>query len=490
MEDIGSALGEWTYVLVGVMAYLETGAFVGFIAPGETAVLVGGVVAGQGQIDLLVLIGIVWLCALGGDITSFMLGRRYGRSFLFRHGRHLRITEERFEVVESYFTKWGGLTIFFGRFFGFLRPLLPFVAGASHMRLRQFIPYDVLGAGVWATVFSVLGFIFWRSFDELSQYVGRGLLIFGGVVGLVVAVIVLRYLSRHPETRARWRAWIEIEAQRPAVRPFATASVKLWQGVGQPIWNSIVVPILRAVARVSNFLYGRVTPGELGLELTSLLAMAAVGLFVFVLLATQIEAGNIPGIDTTAFSLVDSLHSNIAIDIVKVVTYLGSFPVVAVVIGATALLSILRRCWYEAATLVAGAALIAIAVPTAKNAFERMRPPDALIEVGGFSFPSGHATWATAYVACAVVLVYRSKSRWVQIGVIAAAALIMVAVALSRVYLRVHFLSDALAGIALGATIFAVCGSVALVIRFFTSSKDRIGSAEALLLDGDLNVIV
>src|SRR5215207_7683883 len=56
IEDVGTRLGRWTYLLVGLLAFLETGAFVGLVAPGETAVLVGGLVAGQGQIDLVVLI--------------------------------------------------------------------------------------------------------------------------------------------------------------------------------------------------------------------------------------------------------------------------------------------------------------------------------------------------------------------------------------------------------------------------------------------------
>ena len=61
LEDAGQALGKWTYLAVGLLAFLETGAFLGFIAPGETAVIVGGLVAGQGQISLLALIAIVWV---------------------------------------------------------------------------------------------------------------------------------------------------------------------------------------------------------------------------------------------------------------------------------------------------------------------------------------------------------------------------------------------------------------------------------------------
>ncbi len=61
------------------MAFLETGAFVGLIAPGETVVIAGGVIAGQGEIELIPLIGLVWVCAVLGDTTSFFIGKRLGR---------------------------------------------------------------------------------------------------------------------------------------------------------------------------------------------------------------------------------------------------------------------------------------------------------------------------------------------------------------------------------------------------------------------------
>ena len=64
IEEAGQALGKWTYLAVGVLAFLETGAFIGLVAPGETTVIVGGLVAGQGEISLLVLIAIVWTCAV------------------------------------------------------------------------------------------------------------------------------------------------------------------------------------------------------------------------------------------------------------------------------------------------------------------------------------------------------------------------------------------------------------------------------------------
>ena len=70
-----------------VLAFLETGAFVGLVAPGETVVIAGGVIAGQGEIQLLPLIGLVWLCAVLGDTTSFYIGRRLGRRSSSATGR-------------------------------------------------------------------------------------------------------------------------------------------------------------------------------------------------------------------------------------------------------------------------------------------------------------------------------------------------------------------------------------------------------------------
>ena len=101
IEEAGKTLGKWTYLAVGIMAFLETGAFIGLVAPGETTVIVGGLVAGQGEISLMVLIAIVWTCAVPGDVTSYMLGRRLGRDFMVRHGARVKITEERLEQVEA-----------------------------------------------------------------------------------------------------------------------------------------------------------------------------------------------------------------------------------------------------------------------------------------------------------------------------------------------------------------------------------------------------
>jgi undecaprenyl-diphosphatase len=130
MRQLGGSLGSYAYPFVGVMAFLETGAGVGLIAPGELAVIIGGVTAGQGHTDIAVMIAVVWGCALTGDITSYLLGRRLGSDFVRRHGPKLRLTTARIEQVERFFAQHGGKTIIIGRFIGLVRSLAPFTAGA------------------------------------------------------------------------------------------------------------------------------------------------------------------------------------------------------------------------------------------------------------------------------------------------------------------------------------------------------------------------
>ena len=187
IRDLGSTLGPWTYALVGVMAFLETGAGVGLIAPGELAVILGGVAAGQGEVELVPLIALAWVCAVAGDTLSYVLGRRLGRGFLREHGHRVKLTPERLEQVERYFAGHGGKTILFGRFIGWVRTLAPFIAGASRMPARRFVPATIAAAGVWAVACTMLGYVFWNSLDHAVELARQGSFAIAGVVALAAA---------------------------------------------------------------------------------------------------------------------------------------------------------------------------------------------------------------------------------------------------------------------------------------------------------------
>jgi membrane protein DedA with SNARE-associated domain/membrane-associated phospholipid phosphatase len=456
IEDAGQALGKWTYLAVGILAFLETGAFIGLIAPGETTVIVGGLVAGQGRISLLLLIAIVWTCAVLGDLTSYMLGRRLGRDFMVRHGPRVRITEERLQHVEAFFERRGGMTILIGRFIGLVRAIAPFIAGASHMPLRKFLPYDVLGAGLWATTFCVLGYVFWRSFNQLTTWVSRGLFAFALVVALIVGIVFLVRLQRSPELQAKTKAWIAAQLETPVLRPVAPYLRAAWQ--------RIVRPAARASEAPARFVWDRFTPGELGLEVTTLLALAAVGSFTFVLLGAAVDDRVLLPFDQAAFDVVDRLYARPVRDVVVWITALGSFPVVASAVAATTVWAALRRRFVDAAFLPLAFTVTWVSVQVAKAAFDRPRPPGAHVLTQSMAYPSGHAANAVAWVACAVVLSRGGAGFATRFALVTAAVVLTIVIGLSRVYLRAHYLSDVEGGFALATAIYALIGLVAVVV--------------------------
>jgi membrane-associated protein len=188
LTDLSDALGPWTYALVAGLAFLETGAFVGLVAPGETALVLGGVVAAKGDVDLPVILALTWAAAAAGDLASFLLGRRLGRRFLVAHGPRIGVTPPRLERVDVFFDRHGAKAILIGRFIGIVRAVAPFTAGASGMRLRRFLPFSLLGTAVWSALLIGIGYAFSDSFEHAADLFTHGALALAVVAAVVLAL--------------------------------------------------------------------------------------------------------------------------------------------------------------------------------------------------------------------------------------------------------------------------------------------------------------
>lgn len=450
IENLSEGLGAWTYLLVAMMAFLETGAFVGLVAPGEFTVLLGGAVAGQGDISLPLILAITWLAAFLGDTVSFSFGARLGRGFLVRHGERVRITEERLTQVEDYFARHGGKTIVIGRFIGLVRALAPFIAGTSKMGYRAFWPYSVLGTGLWAATFVLIGYFASQSLDTVAEIVSRGLLWFGFFVALVVGIVVaVRFLR---DAGNRKRAVAEIE-RRPLLRP--------------------ALAFARRLRPQARFLWQRLTPGGLGLELTTLTAMLSVGLFVLIAYWSIVsgDPGPTPG-DQTAYDLAEELATGWLRTLNEAVTALGSLWVVAPLALLAAAFLARRRSWIELGVLAVGIVVTVVLVHEIKDWVDRPRPPDGLTDPRGSSFPSGHAAYATIYTWLATTVALRIEPGITRRGLLIGAGVALTAlIGLTRVYLRVHWLSDVTAGWALGLSAFASAAAIALVAVHFRDNS-------------------
>ena len=177
--------------------------------------LLGGAVAGQGAIDVYLLIAIAWFAAWAGDSTSFFVGRRLGREFLLRHGPRFGLSHERFDRVEDYFGRHGGKTIFIGRFISLMRAFAPFIAGSSGMRYRDFVPYSILGCGLLVTAHILVGYFFSRSIDTAAKYAGKGAFLLATLIVVVVGTIVLVRHFRVEENRRAAVRWMEAPRRDP-----------------------------------------------------------------------------------------------------------------------------------------------------------------------------------------------------------------------------------------------------------------------------------
>lgn len=169
---IVSEIGLWFYIIVVLVALLESTILIGTFVPGTVILLFFGFTASQGDISLFWVICATSLGAVIGDFISYAFGR-YGRGFVQEKKGFLRISH--IEIGKAFFVKHGGKSVLLGRFVGPIRQIIPFIAGAVHMQYWRFVYLNVTGAFLWAVSYIVLGYYFganWRLIDKIISRVG------------------------------------------------------------------------------------------------------------------------------------------------------------------------------------------------------------------------------------------------------------------------------------------------------------------------------
>ena len=190
--DLVARLGDWSYLIIFAAAALECAAFAGLLVPGESLVLASGFFAHQGILELDAVMAAAGLGAVAGDNVGYWLGARLGREWLLRKGSRFGLRQKRLAQVERFFQRQGPKAVFIGRFVGFARALVPFVAGASRMPYRKFVLYDALGAILWTVAFVNLGYGLGASWRVAEKWISRTGLILGALVILGLLVLWLR----------------------------------------------------------------------------------------------------------------------------------------------------------------------------------------------------------------------------------------------------------------------------------------------------------
>lgn len=186
--SISHFLDTFGYVAVFLFIGIES---TGIPFPGETMLVSASVYAAQGC--TLHEPWVIVACILGattGDNLGFWVGRTGGRGLVTKYGKYVRVNESHLDHAERYFRKYGGATVFFGRFLAILRAWAAFLAGVNRMNPWRFFLYNAGGAIIWSTTFGLLGYELGKNLDKL-QKVLTALGTVGAIIIVVLVVIIV-----------------------------------------------------------------------------------------------------------------------------------------------------------------------------------------------------------------------------------------------------------------------------------------------------------
>jgi undecaprenyl-diphosphatase len=348
-----------------------------------------------------------------------------------RYGRLIHLNESHLERARTFFDRHGPKTVFLGRFIALLRSWAAVLAGAARMPYGTFMLYNALGAVCWSLVAGALGYLFGHNLPQLQHYIGQAGLAAALLVALVVGLVL---------------GWRWFERRHPRARAFVAA---------------------------------RFARGEyLGLHLTVGLATSLAGLWLFAAITEDVIHHD----PLTQFDvmLLDWLHAHATpagYTIFSAISFLGSSVVMTVLGLGVALRLSVRRRWIVLGGWVAAFAGGGLLNQILKLTIQRPRPPYAaqFLQHFSWSFPSGHAMASLiGYGMLAYLLmVHGTNRRSMQTAIVLGAALLIVAIGASRLYLGVHYFSDVVGGYAAGVLWLAACVSGLEVARRWEGSSVR-----------------
>ncbi len=160
LVDIIQMFGNWSYLVLFLIVFVETGVVIFPFLPGDSLLFAGAAFAAVGAFHIWLLVVTFFVAAVLGDTVNYHIGRKVGTSIPPNSWLGRFVNQEKMDAAEHFFNKHGGKTIIIARFMPFIRTFAPFVAGASRMNYRYFLMYNVIGAALWVGICTALGFVF------------------------------------------------------------------------------------------------------------------------------------------------------------------------------------------------------------------------------------------------------------------------------------------------------------------------------------------
>lgn len=449
ITDYLSAHPTLAILILFLVAFGEAMLFIGLFVPSTPIMIAAGALVGLGKLSLFPVLIASALGAIAGDALSFWIGRR-GKRHLTSVWP-LATHPDLLVTGESFFARYGSLSIFLARFVPVVKAVLPTVAGMAGMAPLRFFVVNVLSALVWSAVHLFPAMLLGRGLGVAATANPKVIELFLGVLVLaIMGWITARLLARRAVPK------LADLSQRAAMR--LAASDRTWRR-----W------VARHLAQASS-------PSSILAE--AMLAVAA-GAGLVILAAMILLDPELARADAAISGWLRANQSDLATRIFLGFTMLADwrvlFPVAAVILGYVAVL----RDWRLMAVLATAFASTLAFVPAMKLLIQRARPTPLYSGAEAFSFPSGHATHATVILGVAALLVASTLGRRLRGLVYGAVAALVLVIAVSRVYLGAHWPTDVIAGMLFGSVVLL---AVAVLTREARQRMPRRGLSVVILL--------
>jgi membrane protein DedA with SNARE-associated domain/membrane-associated phospholipid phosphatase len=434
-------LTHWGYYIVTLMTFLETSAFLSLLIPGESVVVMAGLLASRGVLELG---DVIWAASLGavmGDTVGYFIGHRFGERFFLKYGKYFVFKKEYLDEAKGFFDRHGGKTVFLGRFMAWLRSFAPVVAGISKMRYSKFLSSNVAGGIAWATTFSLLGYSVGNSWDIIRVYLGRlGICAF--ISGAIVIYLYFLFTKKRRLIQEKV-GWID--------KKLSSHMPGAW-----------------------DFVKGRFSAGGwYGLNLTIALMLFIVALFSFgEIVEDLIDKETLFYLDFRIQGLVEGIISPGVTRFMVDITNLGGTYTVSIAIGIIFVSLLHKKDWWDLFSLFLVAGLGQILLILLKLFFHRPRPPQQLVMAHGYSFASGHAFAAMIIYGFLIYITWKLiKSEALRFIIFSMSTLVIILVGISRVYLNVHWLTDVLGGYAAGFSWLVLSIGIVNTMKQMTATR-------------------
>lgn len=451
----------WAIAIVFLIAFGEALLIIGLFVP-STAVLVGaGMLVGTGHLDFWPVFGATAIGAIVGDQLSYWAGRLFGDRLktLWPLNRYPVLVGR----GEDFVRRHGGKSIAIGRFVPGVKAVVPGIVGMFGMGQVYFAAVNVASGLVWTASHVFPGML-----------LGQGLAMAGELSGrLVIVLLVLLAIL----AIAGWLIRLVIGGLGP------------WLERGQRGLSAWALARPERPLRGLGQVISPEHPGSAAIIVFSFVIVTA--LISFLSLMSKVFGGStLKEADLSIHNMMQSLRNAPGDEIMTMITMFGDWQAMLALTLAMVLWLVWRRAWRVAFAVALTVLSARLFVPIMKLWLQRPRPIGIYGMAEAFSFPSGHTTFATVTIGVLAVLASHALKNWGRALVFATAGIAIIAIAYSRIYLGVHWLTDVAGGFLFGTAMIAAFGIAieAVPPKRIMPFGLTVAALAALLVAGTVNI--